>query len=148
MLSQRESNWESWIAPPSYSDACQGLLAVWVQWDVKRLQERTGDSGCLTTPLFISFKPSPFNPVERCGDITGWMDGTRIRWVRAENAWGGRKKMMAHTKKCMSVVPFTKHWSHVAAFFVFYEICGLLFKLNLFSKRKTRTSMSQREFSM
>lgn len=55
---QRASNWESGVAPPSYSDACQGLLTFWVQWDVKRLFKRMGDWGWLTTPLFISFTPS------------------------------------------------------------------------------------------
>lgn len=55
----RDSNWEIWVVPPSYSDACQGLLTFWMQWVVKRLQEHMGDQGRLTTPLFISFTLSP-----------------------------------------------------------------------------------------
>lgn len=56
------------LAPP-YSDACQSLLTLWTQWDVKRLLEHTGDWGWLTTLLFISFTstPAPCSILRRAG---------------------------------------------------------------------------------
>lgn len=83
----RESEWEIWVAPPFYSDACQGLLTCWVQSDVKRLYSCMG---IVHNAAFHHLHPvtSPvLGPVERWGGITGW-----IGRERGKDRWGVRER--------------------------------------------------------
>lgn len=113
-LSQRESNWE--LGCTSFLFRClPGPVSC---MSSVRCKETPGAHGRLGMPHNAAFHQLQAICVQSCGEMWRhyWMDGTGRRWVRAETEWGGRKRRMAHKKKRMSTVPFTKHWSRVAAF--------------------------------
>lgn len=107
--SRWESNWEIWVAPPSYSDSLPAPVNFLGSVRCKRLWECMRGCRRLTTLLFISFTPSPALCSMLRRDVDSLQDGwNEEKEKKSQKQRRGFRASPCHSAKAVYSLPKNK----------------------------------------